>query len=263
MLELHPIPDTDTTGTQDRTVEREQAVQLAMNLEQDAGVLGDRVGIERRHDAALAQADDPDDHFTNVKMLPFPITLRETRNVRDQQIRTKPPPVVPQKVHRSVRRDEQGQYIEAVWTLVTDETTTRLGRRFHVACDVGRRPGAAVDARLAIGAQRCAMEQELGTRARRDDSAARIPNLDDAIARDAILPDEGLLQLFATHRLDWIPPDFRQPHAVFDAGRRCGCQRSTTRIECPRETSETLDQEVGHGFTRRVVRADRWTPIHS
>src|SRR5436190_13277664 len=111
-LELHPIPDTDTTGTQNFAVQREQAVQLAMNLEQDAGVLGRRVRIERRHDAALAQADDRDDRFTNVKMLPLPITLRKTWNVRDQEIGTKPPPIVPEEVHRTVRRDEQGQHIE-------------------------------------------------------------------------------------------------------------------------------------------------------
>src|SRR5204862_2601093 len=117
-LELHPIPDTDTTRKQNCAVEREQAVQLAMNLEQDARVLGSRGGIERRHDAALAQADDADDRFTNVEMLPLPITLRQTRNVRDQKIGMKPPPIVAEELHRTVRRDEQRQHIEAVGALV-------------------------------------------------------------------------------------------------------------------------------------------------
>jgi hypothetical protein len=228
-LELHPIPDTDTAGPQDCAVEREQAVQLAMNLEQDAGVLSGRVRIKRRHDATLAQADDPDDRFTDVKMLPLPITLRETRDLCNQQIRTKPPPIVPEEFHRTVCRDQQWQHIEAVGALVTHETTARPGRRLHVACDVDGRPGAAVDARRAVGAQRYAVEQELGTRARRDDSSARIPNLDDAITRDAILADVGLRQQLAAHRLDRIPPDFCQPHGGFDAGWRCGCQPASAQ----------------------------------
>lgn len=82
-----------------------------------------------------------------------------------------------------------------------------------VSRHVGGGPGTTVDAWLAVGAQRSAMEQQPRSRARSDHALALVLYVNDAIARDALGPEVRLATLLAIHGLHRIAPDLPDTHA--------------------------------------------------
>src|SRR5207247_1977009 len=67
--------------------------------------------------------------------------------------------------------------------------------------DDARLPGTPVDPRLAVGAERPAMAEELRPRARRDDAAARIPDEHDAVALGPVGAERRPVEGLARHGL--------------------------------------------------------------
>jgi RNA polymerase sigma-70 factor (ECF subfamily) len=98
--------------------------------------------------------------------------------------------------------------------------------------------------------------QRLGTRTRGDDSPARVPHLEDPITRDAILPDVGLLQELATHRLDWIAPNLGQAHGALDADKRWGARTNESNWAATRR-GLAVDVGTRDANRRRLIHNPR------
>ena len=209
-----PDPHPHPARLKDIAVQREHPSQLAVDPQQDVHVLFGGVGIERRHDAALPEADHPDDRAPDVKLAALPPALGQSRNAGDEQVRAKPPPIVAERRDRTVRRDEQGQHVEPIQAVVAQQSGSGPGGLLHIARDVGHAPAPAVDQGLTVRAQRRVVQQKLRARPRRDDAPALILDVNDTISGDALGADLGLLQLLPGHGLDRIAPDLRQPHAA-------------------------------------------------
>src|SRR6185503_3096847 len=97
---------------------------------------------------------------------------------------------------------EERQHVEAVEiALERDEARARARGGFDVARDFGRVPRTAVDERLAVGAERRAVPEELPVRARRDDAAVRAEDDDGAIAREAVRAECRPFEPLAGHGL--------------------------------------------------------------
>ena len=140
-----------TPAVLDRAVERELAAEAGADVAQHVDVLDERVGMERRHDAARAQRVQPDDDVADPQAPAFPVALGEPLDAAEDDVRPQPAAVAAEAADRAVGGDEEGEDVEAGGRVEDRELRVGTGDVLHDGGDLRRGGGAVLDERLAVG----------------------------------------------------------------------------------------------------------------
>src|SRR5262249_8962790 len=105
--QLDGITDRQGSAAHHVRIERDAAAEAAVDALQDLDVLLEGVGIEGRHDAALAEVADPDDRRTRAQRPAFPLPFRETQHAADDDVRPQAAAMAPSVATRSGRMSKR------------------------------------------------------------------------------------------------------------------------------------------------------------
>jgi len=101
------VADLYPTRFDDVALERQETIELSMDPEEHVDILLCCIGVERRHDAALAKVDGADDDFAETQQPTFPRSLGEAWYVRDEQVRPETSSIVAERLNRAIGRNKQ------------------------------------------------------------------------------------------------------------------------------------------------------------
>ena len=160
------VPDGDFATRDHKAIERELALEAPVNVAGDLFVLGQRIGIERRHDAAIAQVLNADPHSTNVQAPTRPLALGHSRHTADDDIRPQPTQVVAEGCDGAIGGHQQRQDVETLGSLITNELRSRTGNRCGLGGGFRAVPWQTIDERIAKWTQGTFVAQESWMRAR-------------------------------------------------------------------------------------------------
>src|SRR5919106_2921959 len=210
--ELHFVPSPDQASSNDSRVECELASKPFHDPSQDTTILLERVRIECSHDTASAQTVELDDHIAHMQAATGPRSLRKALDTGDNKIGAQPPAVVAKGRDRPIGRDEQGQDVESIGTLVAHQPRTRADDPLDVRQNVGRCPRTTIHQRLPRNVQTCPVPEQARMGSRGHDPTLNILDVDDAVTLDAERSDNGPLERLASHRLHRVTPELRDVH---------------------------------------------------
>jgi hypothetical protein len=117
--------DVNVASSDDVAIQCERAVESLDNFTQDVRVLSERIGIKGRHHAAGPEVLDADYDVTDQELPTGPFPLLETGDSSNDYVGPKSPPIVPELSNRTVSCDQKREDVEAIHTLVVDETRAR------------------------------------------------------------------------------------------------------------------------------------------
>jgi hypothetical protein len=209
---LHVISSPDQASSDDPRVECELASKPFHDLSQDTTILLKRVRIECSHDTATAQTVELDDYITHTQPATGPRSLRKALDTGDDEIGAQSPVVVAKGRDRPIGRDEQGQDVESMGTVVAHQPSTRADNPLDVRQNFGRCPGTIIHQRLAPNVQTCLVPEQARMGSRGHDPTLNILDVEDAVTLDAERSDNGLLERLASHRLHRVTPKLRDVH---------------------------------------------------
>jgi hypothetical protein len=135
---------------------------------QHAGVLLERVGIERRHDAARAAVANSDQHAAGAQPAPGPVELLEGRRAAYHHVRPEAPVVDADGTGhaRGEHREREDVMaltaIPAVEAHQLDARTCRDADQLARTCGI---PPQTLHLRLAVGAERSLQAEQSRTEA--------------------------------------------------------------------------------------------------
>src|SRR5881628_3212994 len=210
--ELDRIAHRHGAGAHDVAVERQAPVELQLDPAQHADVLLKRIGVERRHDAALPQIPHADDHVTDLELPALPRALRQPLDAGDDDVRAEPPPIGAERPDRAVGRDEEREHVESLHPVVAHQPRARPHCGDDVVRDLRSPPRPPVDQRLPVRAQGRAVAEQPRSRARRDDTPVRATHVYNAVTYDPVGADLRPGQALGRHRLHWIAPQLSDVH---------------------------------------------------
>jgi hypothetical protein len=150
--QVDAMADFDAPGASDGCVQTEVSAESANDIAENPRILLGRVWIVSCHDATPAEIRKRDLRFGQPQDRTRPLSLRETFNAADHQIRTQASDVVAERRHRTVGTHEQWEDIEPFWGIESLESGARLNRRLNPPADLTRVPGQPVHPRLSIEA---------------------------------------------------------------------------------------------------------------
>src|SRR6267378_1363633 len=116
--ELHRLIDTYRAAVHHRTVERKATVEAPDDVFQNLWISRKGIRIDGRHDTASAHTVDRDDDFADKQLPARPVTLVESGNAANDDIRAQPSPVATELSDRAVGSDEERQDIEPYFRVV-------------------------------------------------------------------------------------------------------------------------------------------------
>jgi len=198
----------------DPAVERDLPVELVDDVLEDAEVLLERVGVERRHHAARAEPRHRDGGApaADRQHAAGPEPLAEAVDAADDDVRPEPAAVEPDVLDRAVGRDEQRQDVEPPGAIVQDQPCPATDDVLDVGGDTRILPGAVVHERFSLGVENGAVPKQLRMGSRGDHASTGVLDMDDAVAVETQRCDVHLPQPFAGHRLHRVPPELRDVH---------------------------------------------------
>ena len=179
------MADFDAPSASDGCVQTELSAESANDITENLRILRSRVWIVGCHDTTAAEVSKSDLRFGQPQNRTRPLSLGETFNTTDHQIRTQAFDVAAERRHRTVGTHEQGEDIEPLWGVRSLESSAGLNRRLNAPADLTRVPGQPVHQRLSIGAERCMKSEQTRERSRGDHPTAPIEDLHDAIAHQS------------------------------------------------------------------------------
>src|SRR5262249_17576033 len=153
--QLDGITDRQGSAAHHVRIERDAAAEAAVDALQDLDVLLEGVGIEGRHDAALAEVADPDDRRTRAQRPAFPLPFRETQHAAHDDVRPQAAAIVAEGGDGAVGGDEKRQDVEALDAARPNEPRVLTSRRLDRLTDPRIGPGSLLD-------QRCSVRTEYG-----------------------------------------------------------------------------------------------------
>jgi hypothetical protein len=168
-----------------RGIECEPSVEAPDDIAEHARVLHQRVGVERCHHAASAEAIDLDDDVTDHQLPTWPLALVEPVDTANDEIGAKPAAVAAEGGNRSIGGHEQRQNIETcLRVFVALEPRVRPRDPAHVGEHRGFGPAPSVD-QWFPGLIECrVVPEQAWLRAGSLDPPALAVHLDEAIAHD-------------------------------------------------------------------------------
>ena len=183
--QFYGIADSNLATLNHITIQRERAIELPDDAREHLPVLFQVLRVKGRHDATATKVLNPDDDLSNAQTLPGPRALSQALDPTDHKIRSESPAIMSKSRDRSIRRNQQGQYIEPFDRFIANERGTRPHDIHNIFADNGIIPRQAIDYRFA-GLIECDMVAEKSwVRSGRDHMSARILYMHDAIPLDA------------------------------------------------------------------------------
>jgi len=210
--QLDGIADSNLAAPDHVTIQGERAVEFPYDVCEHLTVLFQRVGIERRHDAAPTQVLNPDDDISDAQALPGPRALGQTFDTAEHKVWPEPPAVIPKSRDGSIRRDQQGEHVKAIARLVANQSGIRTNNVHNILADLWIAPQHAVNDRLAGHIECGVVTQKPMVCSGRDHVTAPVLRMNDAIPLDAKRTDTRVIQSFTGHRLYRVSPNLCNLH---------------------------------------------------
>src|SRR5438309_11634845 len=116
--QLHLIPHGELATLDDKTVERELALEAPIDVAGDVLVPDQRVRIVCRHDAARTQILDTYEPLSYAQAVSRPISLRQPVDAADHDVWSQAAMVVTEGGHGAVDRHQILQHVEALNAIV-------------------------------------------------------------------------------------------------------------------------------------------------
>ena len=157
---MHLIPPGELATLDDKTVERELALEALIDVAGDVLVPDQRVRIVCRHDAARTQILDTDEPLAYAQAGARPLALGQPVDAADHDVGPQAAMVVTEGGDGAVGRHQERQHVEALNAIVAHQPRARPGNVHDLGGDLRAVPRSTVDQRFAIQAQRTLMTQE-------------------------------------------------------------------------------------------------------
>jgi hypothetical protein len=164
--QVDAMADFDAPSASDSCVQTELSAESANDITENVRILLCRVWIVGCHDTTAAEVSKSELRFRQPQNRTRPLSLGETFNTADHQIRTQASDVAAEGRHRTVGTHEQREDIEPFWGVESLESSARLNGRLNAPADLTRVPWQPVHQRLSVDAERCVKSREAGNVAR-------------------------------------------------------------------------------------------------
>jgi hypothetical protein len=135
--QFYGVDDSNLAPLDHVTIQREHAAEFLHDTRERLTVLFQAVWVKRCHEATPTKALDPDDDVSNPQALPRPRTLSQTFDRADHKIRSESSAIMAKGGDRSIRRDQQGQHIEALDRLIPHQPGAQADDTHHILANLG------------------------------------------------------------------------------------------------------------------------------
>jgi hypothetical protein len=132
----------------------------ANDVAQHVGVYLQCVGIDGRHVTPSAERVQPHNRVADVQLGTGPVSLTQSVDAGDDDVRTKAPDVAPEGGNGAVGRHEQRQDVEAIEALPRLEPGVGARSSFDQRKGIGAVPRVAIDPRTIVGIERAAQTEQ-------------------------------------------------------------------------------------------------------
>jgi len=156
---------------------------------------------------------DRDDAIADHQRFSRPFAFGQTFDAADHDVRPQATIVAAEIADRAICGDEKRQDVEALGTLVSDESRAAAGALLDRRGNGRGIPHVAVDEDLSV-LKSGAMQKQLRMRSRRYVSPGSGDDLHQPIACDAVFSDGRLREFLTAHRLHRITPQMGDVHQL-------------------------------------------------
>ena len=240
------VTDFDETGANDGRVQTQFPAEPPNDLTQNVRILRCRVRIVRRHHAAASKVGKSDLRVGQPKNRTRPLSLGETSDAPDDQIRTQASDVVAERRHRAIGANKQRQDIETLSTVESLQARSRPDRRLDALLHLTRTPWQSIDQRFSVDAESGVKLKQAGERSSGDHPPAPIVDLHDTIAEEACVRQLRGSNTLPRHGLHGITPNRSNRHFGSDAELCCRCRWRLLEVGA-------IDSACWHSMTRTIA----------